>query len=85
MNGPLGETAGKNGRPELPVVTSPTLADVQAELMELVQDGDYTLHMGRVKGLNWARLECAGKQAASTGPDIETAIRRAIMRMGMAL
>lgn len=85
MRGPLGETAGKNGRPELPEVTSPTVVDLLAEIDAATGGREWTMHMGRVKGLQWARIECGGLNACATGGDMETVLRQAIMRAGMLL
>ena len=88
MTGPLGDTAGKGGRPELDAVKPLTVAEAAQLLSELSDGRGYSLSLHCVGGRYTAFAEYAGsgfrdhgEEAIGTGTDAETAIRAALARL----
>ena len=85
MTGHLGETAGKNGRPELPVVKSMTLVEMGERLTELLGTSWVEIKLVRSAGHYAARIESRGCSGHGGGSDPDRAILRAIARLGVNL
>lgn len=87
MTGPLGETHGKDGRPELPAVSALTVAEAGRQLSELAGGRACSLNLGFTRGRWVAVAEYAGSgignwgteaTGTGTGADAETAVRAAL-------
>jgi len=87
VTGPLGETHGKGGVPELEAVQPLTVAELGAQLSALAGGRACSINLCCVRGRWVACAEYAGGglscgvEATGTGADAETAIRAAMARL----
>ncbi len=84
MTGHLGETAGKNGRPELDAVRSLTLGELRAKITEA--GGSEWAEIRLVfstGGFCSVRIESDGKTGLGGGQDADRAFLRAVARLAV--
>lgn len=86
MTGPLGETHGKGGIPELDAVKSMTLAELGERLTKML-DSDWV----EIKLVRYAGQECAVRVeshrgcALGGGSDMDSAVLQALARLEESL
>lgn len=78
MTGPLGETAGKNGRPELPAVQPLTVVDFERELR---RRGVLGVHFSLVGTRVAVTVVTSDTDDLVSAPDLEIAFRRLLSRL----
>ena len=83
MTGNLGETAGKNGRPELEAVRSLTLGELRAKITEAGGNDWAEIRMVFHGSQCSVRIESAGKVGVGGGADADRAFLRALARLAV--
>ena len=82
--GPLGETAGKNGRPELSAVAPVTLQDL-VDTVAWMTGAEPNIHVRREGGKYHVVLGSGSKFASGTADTLDAAVSIALSYLGARL